>query len=55
MRVVSQLWQVSDGSLLGVFRGHRRGVWSVKFSPVDQVGNVVALPPFQNDINYLID
>lgn len=32
----AKLWQVSDGSLLGVFRGHRRGVWSVKFSPVDQ-------------------
>uniref|UniRef100_A0AAX7UBY3 Transducin (beta)-like 3 n=1 Tax=Astatotilapia calliptera TaxID=8154 RepID=A0AAX7UBY3_ASTCA len=24
-------------SLLGVFRGHRRGVWAVCFSPVDQV------------------
>ncbi|GAA5987953.1 hypothetical protein JCM10908_007288 [Rhodotorula pacifica] len=24
-------------SLLGTFKGHKRGVWSVKFSPVDQV------------------
>jgi U3 small nucleolar RNA-associated protein 13 len=23
-------------SLLGTFKGHKRGVWSVKFSPVDQ-------------------
>ncbi len=34
-----QLWQVTDGSLMGTFRGHRRGVWSAKFSPVDQVRN----------------
>ena len=32
-----KLWSVKDGALLGTFRGHRRGVWSVKFSPVDQV------------------
>ena len=32
-----QLWRVSDGSVAAVLRGHRRGVWSVKFSPVDQV------------------
>ncbi len=32
-----KLWSVSDGSLLGTLKGHRRGVWSVKFSPVDQV------------------
>ncbi|BGP00204.1 U3 small nucleolar RNA-associated protein 13 [Rhodotorula toruloides] len=24
-------------SLLGTFKGHKRGVWSVKFSPVDQI------------------
>jgi hypothetical protein len=32
-----QLWNTADGSLVGVFRGHRRGVWSVAFSPVDVV------------------
>ena len=32
-----KLWSVKDGALLGTFKGHRRGVWSVKFSPVDQV------------------
>ena len=32
-----QLWSVSDGGLVGVMRGHRRGIWSVQFSPVDQV------------------
>uniref|UniRef100_A0A8C8DW70 Transducin beta like 3 n=1 Tax=Oryzias sinensis TaxID=183150 RepID=A0A8C8DW70_9TELE len=36
----ARLWSLAvDGniSLLGVFRGHRRGIWSVCFSPVDQV------------------
>ncbi|KAJ3321463.1 U3 small nucleolar RNA-associated protein 13 [Boothiomyces sp. JEL0866] len=27
----------ANGSLLGVFKGHKRGIWNVKFSPVDQV------------------
>lgn len=31
-----KLW-ATDLSLLGVLRGHRRGVWCVRFSPVDQV------------------
>lgn len=36
----AKLWSLTaDGtvSLLGVFRGHRRGVWALCFSPVDQV------------------
>uniref|UniRef100_A0A8D3DJI2 Transducin beta like 3 n=1 Tax=Scophthalmus maximus TaxID=52904 RepID=A0A8D3DJI2_SCOMX len=36
----AKLWSLAEeGSvgLLGVFRGHRRGVWAVCFSPVDQV------------------
>lgn len=36
----AKLWSLAgDGNigLLGVFRGHRRGVWAVCFSPVDQV------------------
>lgn len=36
----AKLWSLAAGadlSLLGVFRGHRRGVWAVCFSPVDQV------------------
>nr|CAD7410391.1 unnamed protein product [Timema poppensis] len=32
-----KLWSVDDLSLLGVLRGHRRGVWCVRFSPVDMV------------------
>jgi U3 small nucleolar RNA-associated protein 13 len=32
-----KLWEREQLKLLGVFRGHRRGVWSVRFSPVDQV------------------
>ncbi|XP_077388823.1 transducin beta-like protein 3 isoform X2 [Festucalex cinctus] len=36
----AKLWSLAGDAaidLLGVFRGHRRGVWSVCFSPVDQV------------------
>lgn len=36
----AKLWSLAgEGSLglLGVCRGHRRGVWAVCFSPVDQV------------------
>lgn len=36
----AKLWSLAgEGNvgLLGVFRGHRRGVWAVCFSPVDQV------------------
>lgn len=36
----AKLWSLAvEGTinLLGVFRGHRRGVWAVSFSPVDQV------------------
>lgn len=28
-----KIWAVEDGSTIGVLRGHRRGVWSVAFSP----------------------
>ncbi|XP_066497692.1 transducin beta-like protein 3 [Hoplias malabaricus] len=33
----AKLWSLPDMKLLGVFRGHRRGIWCVQFSPVDQV------------------
>ncbi|PNF27952.1 Transducin beta-like protein 3, partial [Cryptotermes secundus] len=33
----AKLWSVEGLTLLGVLRGHRRGVWCVRFSPVDQV------------------
>lgn len=36
----AKLWLLAgEGNmgLLGVFRGHRRGIWAVCFSPVDQV------------------
>ncbi|KAM4632578.1 transducin beta-like protein 3 [Discoglossus pictus] len=33
----AKLWTATDCSLLGIFRGHKRGVWCVQFSPVDQV------------------
>lgn len=32
-----KLWNLKNLSVLGVLRGHRRGVWSATFSPVDQV------------------
>ena len=28
-----KIWSVEDGEVLGVLRGHRRGVWSTRFSP----------------------
>lgn len=31
------MWSTEDLQLLGVFHGHRRSVWCVRFSPVDQV------------------
>lgn len=34
---LAKLWSCSDCSLLGVFSGHKRGIWCVQFSPVDQV------------------
>lgn len=30
-----KIWSVSDGSVQGILRGHRRGVWSVRFGPKD--------------------
>lgn len=33
----AKLWSCPEGSLLGAFSGHKRGVWCVQFSPVDQV------------------
>ena len=30
-----KIWSVEEGEVQGVLRGHRRGVWSVKFSPKD--------------------
>ncbi|KAK0079969.1 hypothetical protein PV325_005331 [Microctonus aethiopoides] len=33
----AKLWSTENLQLLGVLRGHRRGVWCVRFSPIDQV------------------
>lgn len=30
-----KIWSIEDGSVVGILRGHRRGVWSVRFSPQD--------------------
>ena len=30
-----KIWSVEEGEVQGILRGHRRGVWSVKFSPRD--------------------
>ena len=37
LKLFLQLWKASDLSLIGVMRGHRKGIWCVEFSPVDQV------------------
>uniref|UniRef100_A0A4W3JRL0 Transducin beta like 3 n=1 Tax=Callorhinchus milii TaxID=7868 RepID=A0A4W3JRL0_CALMI len=34
---MAKLFSASDLALLGVFRGHKRGIWAVQFSPMDQV------------------
>lgn len=34
---LAKLWSCPDCSLLGVFTGHKRGIWCVQFSPVDQI------------------
>ncbi|KAK2753586.1 U3 small nucleolar RNA-associated protein 13 [Arachnomyces sp. PD_36] len=28
-----KIWSIEDGSVLGILRGHRRGVWSARFAP----------------------
>lgn len=33
----AKLWSTNNLLVLGVLRGHRRGVWSARFSPVDQI------------------
>lgn len=33
----AKLWSSATLALVGVFRGHRRGIWCVRFSPVDQI------------------
>lgn len=30
-----KIWSVQEGEVQGILRGHRRGVWSVKFAPKD--------------------
>ena len=30
-----KIWSIEDGSVVGILRGHKRGVWSVRFSPRD--------------------
>ena len=37
---LAKLWHANTGELVGALRGHKRGVWAAKFSPVDQVGDV---------------
>lgn len=37
-----KIWSVEEGEVQGVLRGHRRGVWSVKFAPKDT-------PPISGD------
>ena len=30
-----KIWSVEDGEAVGILRGHKRGVWSVRFAPLD--------------------
>ncbi|KEF62786.1 uncharacterized protein A1O9_00759 [Exophiala aquamarina CBS 119918] len=29
-----KIWSLEDGSVAGILRGHKRGVWSIQFSPI---------------------
>lgn len=29
-----KIWSLDDGSVAGILRGHKRGVWSIRFAPV---------------------
>lgn len=31
----AKIWSIEDGSVSGILRGHKRGVWSIKFAPKD--------------------
>jgi WD40 repeat protein len=33
----AKLWRLPDLTPVATFRGHKRGIWSVEFSPTDQV------------------
>ncbi|KAM3534043.1 hypothetical protein MY4038_002696 [Beauveria bassiana] len=37
-----KIWSVAEGEVQGILRGHKRGVWSVRFSPAN-------LPALQSD------
>ncbi|KAL8707925.1 MAG: hypothetical protein Q9220_007145 [cf. Caloplaca sp. 1 TL-2023] len=37
-----KIWSADDGTVQGILRGHRRGVWSVKFAPKE-------IPPITGD------
>lgn len=30
-----KIWSLEDGSVTGILRGHKRGVWSIRFSPAN--------------------
>ncbi|KAI1117216.1 WD40-repeat-containing domain protein [Nemania sp. NC0429] len=32
---VVKIWSIEEGEVQGILRGHRRGVWSVSFAPLD--------------------
>ena len=33
----AKLWRLPDLVAVATFKGHKRGIWSVEFSPTDQV------------------
>jgi U3 small nucleolar RNA-associated protein 13 len=39
-----KIWSCEDGSTLGVLRGHKRGVWTVSFSPTGTNLNISGAP-----------
>jgi U3 small nucleolar RNA-associated protein 13 len=49
-----KIWSVEDGSTLGVLRGHRRGVWSVAFSPHKMQLSITGAPAGASSRGYVV-
>ncbi|XP_065321684.1 transducin beta-like protein 3 [Gordionus sp. m RMFG-2023] len=37
MDKTAKLWNTTDGKLVGIFKGHKRGVWDLAFSDIHQI------------------
>ncbi|KAF2666047.1 U3 small nucleolar RNA-associated protein [Microthyrium microscopicum] len=49
-----KIWAVEDGSTIGVLRGHRRGVWTLAFSPAGTQLSIAGAPATSSSRGYLL-